>query len=92
MTNETRNQQHEAPDATDFLGGRYLKKEDLRGPVVVNIENVWSDRFKNERKLKLVVAFRGFAKPLILNTDNTIWLAEHFGTTKTAYWRGPITL
>lgn len=91
MTNERRNK-NENLDAADFLGGRYLVKEQISSPVVATITEVWAERFAYSQKTKLVVSFRELPKPLILNTENTAWLAQHFGTTKTIHWRGPVTI
>ena len=81
-----------APNANDFLGGNYLKKEDLGGPTTVTVTDVWSEAVLGAGKRKLVVSFEGFEKPLILNKTNTRILVKLFGTTDTASWRGPITL
>jgi len=81
-----------APNANDFLGGNYLKKEDLSGPTTVTVTDVWSEAVLGAGKRKLVVSFEGFEKPLILNKTNTRILVKLFGTTDTASWRGPITL
>ena len=37
----------QAPNADDFLGGNYLRKEDLDGPVSVTITDVWSEAVLN---------------------------------------------
>lgn len=82
----------QAPNADDFLGGNYLRKEDLDGPVSVTITNVWSEAVLNAGRKKLVVSFREFEKPLILNKTNIKRLARIFGTGDTVTWRGPVTL
>lgn len=89
MTDERKNQNL---NAYDFIGPVYLTKEDITEPKTVTIEKIWSDRFKDSPKAKLVIQFRETRKPLILNTDNTTWLIQHFGTPSTALWRGSVTL
>lgn len=92
MSNETSNQQQDAPNAADFLGGNYLKREDMQGPIVVTITAVWSEVLRNSPRKKLVVSFHEIPKPLILNKTNIRRLANIFQTGDTARWRGPITL
>jgi hypothetical protein len=92
MSNETNNQQQDAPNAADFLGGNYLKREDMRAPIVVTITDVWSEVFRNSPRKKLVVSFQELPKPLILNKTNIRRLANVFQTGNTALWRGPVTL
>ena len=82
----------QAPNADDFLGGNYLRKEDLDGPISVTITDVWSEAVLNAGRKKLVVSFREFEKPLILNKTNIKRLARIFGTGETVTWRGPVTL
>ena len=86
------NTQHDAPNANDFLGGNYLKKEDLDGPMVVTINDVWQETLRGERLPKLVAQFVQFDKPLILNKTNIRVLARVFGTGNTAQWRGEVEL
>ena len=86
------NTQGLAPDARDFLGGNYLRKEDLDGPITVTLMDVRSELVQGASRKKLVVAFRELEKPLILNKTNTRRIAEIFRTTDTALWRGWITL
>ena len=81
-----------APDARDFLGGNYLRKEDLSGVTTVTVIDVQSVAIPGAHRRKLVVSFQELEKPLILNKTNTRLLAEIFGTTDTAMWRGKITL
>jgi hypothetical protein len=80
-----------APNANDFLGGNYLKKEDLSGATPVTITDVWSEAVLNSGR-KLIVSFEEFEKPLILNKTNTRMLVKLFSTTDTTAWRGQITL
>ena len=81
-----------APNANDFLGGNYLKKEDLTGPTPVTVRDVWSEAVLGAGRRKLIVAFEELEKPLILNKTNTQRLVKIFGSTDTSSWRGPITL
>ena len=80
-----------APNANDFLGGNYLKKEDLSGATTVTITDVRSEAVLNSGR-KLIVSFEEFEKPLILNKTNTRMLVKLFSTTDTSAWRGQITL
>jgi len=92
MHNIKKNENSIAPDARDFLGGNYLRKEDVSGPVNVTIEDVRSVAVANADRKKLVVWFREIAKPLILNMTNTRKMVDIFHSTDTATWRGQITL
>ena len=92
MNNIKKHENNAAPDARDFLGGNYLRKEDLSGPVTVTIEDVRSVAVPNADRKKLVVWFRETAKPLILNMTNTRKMVDIFRSTNTATWRGQITL
>ena len=82
----------QAPNADDFLGGNYLKKEDIDGPMTATLTDVWSEAVLNAGRKKLVVSFREFEKPLILNKTNIKRLARIFETGDTTCWRGPVTL
>ena len=86
------NNNNEAPNANDFLGGNYLKKEDIEGEMTVTMTNVWSESVLNSRRKKLIASFREFEKPLILNKTNIRCLAQIFGTVDTTVWRGVVTL
>lgn len=91
--NNYENKEHDvAVNADDFLGGNYLKKEDLKESTTVTVENVWPESVLNAGRKKLVMAFREFEKPLILNKTNIRRLVRIFGTAETALWRGEITL
>jgi hypothetical protein len=81
-----------APNANDFIGGNYLKKEDIDGARIVTLTDVWSEAVLSAGRKKLVVSFREFEKPLILNKTNIKRLARIFGTGDTKAWRGPETL
>jgi len=86
------NDKNETPNANDFLGGNYLKKEDVDGELTATLTDVWSEAVLNAGRKKLVVSFREFEKPLILNKTNIKRLARIFGTGDTKVWRGPVTL
>ncbi len=86
------NEKTEAPNANDFIGGNYLKKEDVDGAVTVTLTDVWSEAVLNAGRKKLVVSFREFEKPLILNKTNIKRFARIFGTGDTKVWRGPVTI
>ena len=81
-----------APNANDFLGGNYLKKEDIDGAMTVTLTDVWSEAVLNAGRKKLVVSFRELEKPLILNKTNIKRFARIFGTGDTKAWRGPVTI
>ena len=86
------NENAQAPNANDFLGGNYLKKEDIDGPITATLTDVWSEAVLNAGRKKLVVSFREFEKPLILNKTNIKRLARIFETGDTTCWRGPVML
>ncbi len=86
------NGQNTAPDARDFLGGNYLGKDDLDGPKVVTVEDVREEEVQGAQRRKLVVSFREFEKPLILNKTNIKRLASIFKTGDTGLWRGQVLL
>jgi len=92
MNNIKKNENNIAPDARDFLGGNYLRKEDVSGPTTATIEDVRSVAVSNADRKKLVVWFREIAKPLILNKTNTRKMVDIFRSTDTSTWRGQITL
>ena len=81
-----------APNANDFIGGNYLKKEDIDGAQTVTLTDVWAEAVLNAGRKKLVVSFQEFEKPLILNKTNIKRFARIFGTGDTKAWRGPVTL
>lgn len=81
-----------APNANEFLGGNFLRKEDLEGPVTVTITDVSSEAIMGSLQKKLIIAFREFEKPLILNKTNIAALVQMFGTGDTTAWRGQLTL
>jgi hypothetical protein len=82
----------QAPNANDFLGGNYLKKEDIDGAITATVTDVWSEVVLNAGRKKLVVSFREFEKPLILNKTNIKRFARIFGSGDTTAWRGPVTV
>jgi hypothetical protein len=88
MHNNKKNENTIAPDARDFLGGNYLRKEDVSGPTNATIEAIRSVKVPNADREKLVVWFREIAKPLILNKTNTRTLVDIFQSTNTATWIG----
>lgn len=90
--NTFENDNTEAPNADDFLGGNYLRKEDINGETTVTVTGVWSETVMNSGRRKLVVKFREFEKPLILNKTNIKRFARIFGTGDTKAWRGALTL
>lgn len=92
MHNNKKNENTIAPDARDFLGGNYLRKEDVSGPTTATIQDVRSVDVPNAERNKLVVWFHEIAKPLILNKTNTMKMVDIFQTTDTSKWRGQITL
>ena len=92
MNNIEKNENNIAPDARDFLGRNYLRKEDVSGPTTTTIEDVRSVAVPNADRKKLVVWFREIAKPLILNKTNTRKMVDIFRSTDTSTWRGQITL
>jgi hypothetical protein len=92
MHSNKKSENNIAPDARDFLGGNYLRKEDLSAPTTVTINAVRSVDVPNAVRRKLVVWFREITKPLILNKTNTRKMVELFRTTDTSQWKGTITI
>ena len=91
--NTYENKEHDvAVNADDFLGGNYLKKEDLDGPTIATVENVWSEAVIGASRRKMVVSFQEIEKPLILNKTNIRRLVRIFGSTETGSWKGKVTL
>lgn len=80
-----------APDARDYLGS-YLRKTDIERPTQVNIVDVHAEDVPGVARKKLVVQFREFEKPLILNSTNIKALEQLFKTSETAHWRGAVVL
>ena len=90
QTNDTENTI--SPNANDFLGGNYLRKEDIHEPMTVTVANVWSEAVMNSARKKLVISFNEIEKPLILNKTNIKRLVEIFDTQETSRWQGRVTL
>ena len=88
----TNNEKSVAPNADEFLGGNYLRKEDLKEAKVVNVIEVWSEAVLNANRKKLVMAFQELEKPLILNKTNIKRMVRIFGASDTSAWRGPLTI
>lgn len=66
----------------DYFGGKFLKADDLDGPVTVTIETVEPETFKDEsgkETTKLVARFEEMTKGLILNATNARFLGEITG-------------
>lgn len=80
------------PVADDFLGGNYLRKEDIRQPLNVTVTDVWSEKILGSNRPKLIIGFEEIEKPLILNKTNIKRLVAIFGTPDTTEWRGQILL
>ena len=91
MKNEN-NKANAKPLADDFLGGNYLRKEDIRAPQNVTVTDVWSEKILGSNRPKLIIAFEGIEKPLILNKTNIKRLVAIFDTPDTTKWRGQIML
>ena len=72
------------PNANDFLGGNYLRKEDIHKPITVTVANVWSEAVLNSARKKLVISFNEVEKPLILNKTNIKRLVDVFNTQDTS--------
>lgn len=93
MKNANRNRnQNVAPNADDFLGGNYLRKEDIHEPRNLTVGDVWSETVRGSSRPKLVIGFVEIEKALILNKTNTKHLTAIFGTPDTSQWRGAVRL
>jgi len=86
------NTTNQTPNADDFLGGNYLRKEDIHQPQKVTVVDVWSEKILGSSRPKLIIAFKEIEKPLILNKTNTKRLMTLFDTPDTTQWRGQIVL
>ena len=82
--------------ASDFLGGDFIKKEDLQDEdILVQIKNVEAAEFVDkqtahiEKRLQLVL---GIDKKLTLNSTNTKILVKRFGNDTNAWIGKTITL
>ena len=75
-------------NANDFVGGGYLAKEDLNGPVTVTIDRVLAEALEGSSRRKLVLKFAELEKPLILNSTNTNYLTRLFRTSECGRWVG----
>lgn len=92
-----RQENHQAPkrtnpnlNARDFIGGKYLKVEDMRGDIVVTIDYVDERVLQGENTL--VVSFAEIRKSLTLNATNINTLSKMFGSDFPVNWQGKITL
>jgi hypothetical protein len=86
--NDYKTEQQEARNADDFLGGNYLKKEDLRGDTIATIEGLTATVVLGDSRKKLIVSFRELEKPLILNKTNIRELVQILQTKDIAAWKG----
>ena len=95
MNNFDNNQVRARINSDDFIGGRYLKVADVDKPTPVTIVDAWTE-MKRERdggeRLKIVIKFKEFRKPLIMNTERTQELKAIFGTKYADEWRGTVVL
>ena len=88
----TERKTRERLNASDFLGSKYLRKEDVTESRIVTIKDVWAEQVANGGRRKLVVAFEQFEKPLVLNSTNTKALLGIFRSDDASQWRGKVTL
>ena len=71
-------------------GGDYLKADDLQGkPRVLTISLAEAREFEQEgqKKMKIVLSFRGTERQLVLNVTNATMIAETYGNETNA-WKG----
>jgi len=71
------------PNQSDFL-----KKEDLKRPVKVEIESVEPITFPNNPKPKLRIGLKGKDKDFICNVTNARTIAACLGTGEIGEWIG----
>lgn len=89
---EDPNDYNEDLDAADFLGGNYLRKEDLPPEgITASIVEVQAVELSGSRRRKLVAYFASLNKGLVLNATNIRLLSAKFGS-RVANWRGPVRL
>lgn len=76
------------PQVSEVYGGSYLTDVDLAGRMYsLTIEAVAVEEVGDERQRKLVVAFKGAQKNLVLNKTNASTLVSAFGDD-TDSWLG----
>lgn len=78
-------------NVSEMFESKYLKKEDLKGPVVAIISNVTMEMLKDQsgvqKKKGILHLAGGQLKPIILNVGNTKTLTNLYGT-ETNNWLG----
>jgi len=70
---------------------KYLRAEDLRGPTIVEIENVIPELLKNNEgvtKEKIVLYFKGHKKCLVVNATNFDSIVDITGQADSDDWAG----
>lgn len=76
--------------ATDFFQSKYLRKEDIHGPVTLTIAHVRGEMIDsdNGKETKAVMTFTdGRFKPMIVNKGNWLAMSETYGDDSD-FWHG----
>jgi len=75
---------------SDKLFGSYIKTDDVKEPVETEIVGVKIGTFGSEHdsEQKLLVSFKGFDKPLVLNKANQESIKAIVGSAETDDWIG----
>jgi hypothetical protein len=76
----------------DYFPSTWLKSEDLDGPTIVTIKQVYEERFPGKRgeqdQLKPVLRFKELEKAMVLNRTNFQTLVEISGKSDSDHWIG----
>ena len=82
---------HDMASIGDYTSGNYFAASDLKGkPRVVKIDDTSFVEFEDggRKKVKPVISFEGFAKPLVLNKTNARAIKEILDLDETDDWAG----
>ena len=82
------------PNLHDYFPSTWLKSEDLDGPTIVTIKQVYEERFPGKRgepdQVKPVLRFRELEKDMVLNRTNFQTLVEITGKGDSDHWVGAV--
>ena len=82
------------PNMQDYFPSTWLKSEDLDGPTIVTIKQVYEERFPGKRgeadQLKPVLRFQEREKDMVLNRTNFQTLVEITGKSDSDHWVGAV--
>jgi len=84
-------QEPDMANIREFTDSKYLKKEDVKGPTLVTIRTVGKENVALEtqpKKVKAVIKFDEFDKPMVFNSTNLKRAAKAIGSEETNDWIG----